>query len=140
MLSRELDAVEIADGTANLPAALDKAYELLNQPAGQKEIRLITDMGLTGWDQFSLAALKRVDPSIPLKLIRIGRKQQPLNGSIKEIRLGSQGVGVNLPLQIEATVANFGARKSKRCSSSSASTGRTRSKSSPPCRPRAKPR
>jgi len=108
VLTRELDAIGIADGTANLTAALEKAYELLNEPAGQKEIRLITDMGLTGWDQFSVAGLKRVDPSIPVKLIRVGRKEQPLNGSIKEIRLGSQAVGVNLPLQIEATLSNFG--------------------------------
>ncbi len=113
VLARELDAVEIADGTANLTAALEKAYELLNEPAGQKEIRLITDMGLTGWDQFSLAALKRVDPSIPVKLIRVGRKEPPLNASIKEIRLGSQGVGVNIPLQIEATLGNFGPQEIK---------------------------
>jgi uncharacterized membrane protein len=70
-------------------------------------------MGLTGWDQFSIAALKRVDPSIPVKLIRIGRKEQPLNASIKAIRLNSQGVGVNIPLQIEATVANFAEREIK---------------------------
>src|SRR4249920_2497270 len=109
VLLKEITGVEIADGTANLPTALSKAYELLNQPAGQKEIRVITDMALTGWDQFSVATLKQADPSIPLKVIRIGRKQQPLNGAVKEIRLGGQGVGVNLPLQIEATVANFGA-------------------------------
>ena len=108
VLLKELDGIEIADGTANLPAALSKAYELLVEPAGQKEIRLITDMGLTGWDQFSVAGLKQVDPSIAFKLIHIGRKQQPLNGTIKTIRLTSQGVGVNLPTQIEATVANFG--------------------------------
>jgi uncharacterized membrane protein YobD (UPF0266 family) len=113
VLAREIDAVEIADGTANLTATLEKAYELLNEPAGQKEIRLITDMGLTGWDQFSIAALKRVDPSIPVKLIRVGRKEQPLNASIKEIRLGSQGVGVNVPLQIEATLGNFGPQEIK---------------------------
>ena len=113
VLSREVDAVEIADGTANLAAALDKAYELLNEPAGQKEIRLITDMGLTGWDQFSIAALKRVDPSIPIKVIRIGRKELPLNASISSVRLGSQGVGVNLPLQIEARLNNFGDQEIK---------------------------
>ncbi len=107
VLSRELDAIEIADGTADWPAALDKAYELLSAPAGQKEIRLITDMGLTGWDQFSVAALKRVDPSIPIKLLRVGRKQKPLNGSIKEIRLAGQGVGVDIPLRIEASLSNF---------------------------------
>lgn len=111
VLARELDAIEIADGTANLTAALEKAYELLSEPAGQKEIRLITDMGLTGWDQFSIAALKRVDPSIPVKLIHVGRKEQPLNASIKEIRLGSQGVGVNIPLHIETTLGNFGAQE-----------------------------
>jgi hypothetical protein len=113
VLSKEIAGIEIADGIANLAAALSKAYELLNQPAGQKEIRIITDMALTGWDQFSLASLKQADPSIPVKVIRIGRKQQPLNGVVKEIRLGGQGVGVNLPLQIDATVANFGATEIK---------------------------
>jgi len=113
VLSKEIAGIEVTDGTANLAAALSKAYELLNQPAGQKEIRIITDMALTGWDQFSVASLKQADPSIPLKVIRLGRKQQPLNGAVKEVRLGSQGVGVNLPLQIEATVANFGATEIK---------------------------
>lgn len=113
VLLKDIDGSAIADGSANLAAALSKAYELLNQPAGQKEIRLITDMALTGWDQFSVAALKQADPSIPLRIIRIGRKQQPLNGAVKEIRLGGQGVSVNLPLQIEATLANFGATEIK---------------------------
>jgi len=48
VLLKELEGIEIADGTADLPVALSKAYELLVEPAGQKEIRLITDMGLTG--------------------------------------------------------------------------------------------
>ncbi len=108
VLLRELEAMEISDGTANLPAALGKAYELLNEPAGLKNIRLITDMGLTGWDQFSISSLKQIDPSIPLTTIRIGRKQQSPNGTIKEIRLGNPTVGVNMPLHVEATVANFG--------------------------------
>ena len=113
VLLKEIAGSEIADGSADVAAALSKAYELLNQPAGQKEIRVITDMALTGWDQFSVAALKQADPSIPLKVIRIGRKQQPVNGAVKEIRLGGAGVGVNLPLQIEATVVNFGGTEIK---------------------------
>jgi hypothetical protein len=80
----------------------------LNAPAGQKEIRLITDLGLTGWDQFSTAALRQYDPSIPLKTIHISAKNTPLNGTVKEVKVGGQGVGVNLPLQIEAVLANFG--------------------------------
>ncbi len=108
ILLKDLDAIEIADGTANFAAALGKAYELLSEPAAQKEIRLITDMGLTGWDQFSLSSLKQVNPSIPLKTLRITRKQPPLNATVKEIRLAGQSVGANLPLEIEATVANFG--------------------------------
>src|ERR1051325_5723872 len=105
---KELDGIEIADGTANLSDALAKAYELLSEPASQKEIRLITDMGLTGWDEFSISALKRVDPSIQLKIIRIPSKGKPLNGTIKAVRLGNEGVGVNLPVNVEATLANFG--------------------------------
>lgn len=108
VLLKELEQIEIADGSANLDAALSKAYELLNVPAGQKEIRLITDMGLTGWDRFSISSLKQYDPSIPLKTIRISSKQKPLNGTVKEVRLASQSVGASLPLTIEATVANFG--------------------------------
>ena len=108
VLLKELDRIEVADGVANLTASLGKAYELLNEPASQKEIRLITDMGLAGWDEFSLSSLKHVDPSIQLKVIHIASKQKPLNSTVKEIRLGGQGVGVNLPLNLETTVANFG--------------------------------
>lgn len=113
VLVRELQGTEIADGSANFTAALNKAYELLNAPAGEKEIRLITDMGLTGWDQFSIAALKQYDPTIPLKTIRVSAKNKPLNGTVKEVKIGGQGVGVNLPLQIEAVLANFGAAEIK---------------------------
>jgi hypothetical protein len=109
VLLQDLEAVEIADGSAEFATALNRAYELLQQPAGQKELRLISDMALTGWDQFSLATLKQVDPSIPVKVIRVGAKPPALNGAVKEVRVGGQGVGVNLPIPIEATLANFGA-------------------------------
>jgi uncharacterized membrane protein len=113
VLLKDLDRIEIGDGTANFSAALSNAYELLNEPAGQKEIRLITDMGLTGWDEFSISSLKQYDPSIPIKTIRTGKQPQLTNGTIKEIRLVGQGVGVNLPLRLEATVANFGGSEIK---------------------------
>jgi Aerotolerance regulator N-terminal/von Willebrand factor type A domain len=113
VLLKELETIEIADGSADPAAALGKAYELLGPPAAQKEIRLITDMGLTGWDRFSTSALKQFDPSIPLKAIRIGNRQQPLNGTIKEIRSSGQGIGIDVPLTLEATVANFGGREIK---------------------------
>jgi uncharacterized membrane protein YobD (UPF0266 family) len=106
VLLKELEQLEIADGTANLSTVLGKAYEVLSEPAGQKEIRFITDLGLTGWDNFSMSSLKQVDPAIPLKAIRVGRKQTPLNATVKEIRAG-QGVGVDLPLHLEAVLANF---------------------------------
>ena len=111
VLLNELDRVEIADGTANFSAALSKAYELLAAPAGQKEIRLITDLALTGWDQFSISSLKQVDPSVPLKTIRVGKPQQPLNATVKEVRAGGVGVGVDLPIFLEATIANFSNRE-----------------------------
>jgi hypothetical protein len=113
ILLRELNGIELADGTANNAAALSKAYELLTEPAGQKEIRLITDMGLTGWDQFSITDMKQYDPSIPIRIIRVGRKQKPLNGTIKDIRLTGQGVGVGLPVNLEAVIANFGDQEIK---------------------------
>jgi hypothetical protein len=113
VLLQDLEAVDISEGSAEFAAALNRAYELLEAPAGQKELRLITDMALTGWDQFSLAALKQVDPSIPFKVIRVGAEPPPINGAVKEVRVGGQGVGVNLPIPIEATLANFGAAEIK---------------------------
>src|SRR5438445_12308111 len=84
VLLKELDGIEIADGTTNLSAALGKTYELLNEPAEQKEIRLITDLGLTGWDQFSISSLKQYDPWIPFKTHHIATKKTPLNGTVTE--------------------------------------------------------
>jgi hypothetical protein len=107
VLLKELDQIEIAEGTADYSTALGKAYEILGEPAGQKEIRLISDLGLTGWDNFSMSSLKQVDPAIPVKAIRVGRKQKPLNVAVKEIRAAGQGIGVDLPLHLEAVVANF---------------------------------
>ena len=107
VLLKELDQTEIAEGTADYSTALGKAYEILGEPAGQKEIRLISDLGLTGWDNFSMSSLKQVDPAIPVKAIRVGRKQKPLNVAVKEIRPAGQGIGVDLPLHLEAVVANF---------------------------------
>jgi hypothetical protein len=113
VLLQELRGIEIADGSANFTAALNVAYQLLSEPASQKEIRLITDMGLTGWDRFSTAALKQYDSSIPFKVIRVSAKQTPLNGTVKEVKLGGQGVGVDLPLEIDAVLANFGTAEIK---------------------------
>jgi uncharacterized membrane protein YobD (UPF0266 family) len=107
VLLKELDQIEIAEGTADYSTALGKAYEILGEPAGQKEIRLISDLGLTGWDNFSMSSLKQVDPAIPVKAIRVGSKQKPLNVAVKEIRAAGQGIGVDLPLHLEAVVANF---------------------------------
>jgi len=111
VLLNELDRLEISEGTANFSSALSKAYELLAAPAGQKEIRLITDLALTGWDQFSISSLKQVDPSVSLKTIRVGALQRSLNATIKEVRTVGLGVGVDLPIYLEAAVANFGDRE-----------------------------
>jgi hypothetical protein len=111
VLLNELDRLEIAGGMANFSAALSKAYKLLAAPAGHKEIRLITDLALTGWDRFSISSLKQIDPSIPLKTIRVGNPRRPLNATVKEIRTVRAGVGVDLPLNLEATIVNFSDRE-----------------------------
>ncbi len=111
VLLKELERLEIAGGTADFSLALGKAYEMLKAPAGQKGIRLITDLALTGWDQFSISSLKQVDPSIPIKTIRIGSKERSLNATIKGIRAVGLGVGVDLPVYLETTIANFSNRE-----------------------------
>lgn len=113
LLLRELDGIQISAATADFASTLSKAYELLKEPAAQREIWLMTDMALTGWDQFSLSALGPHDPLIPLKIIKIESKGEPLNGTVKEVRAQGQGVGVGVPLRLEASVVNFGNREIK---------------------------
>ncbi|MBI4524674.1 MAG: BatA domain-containing protein [Deltaproteobacteria bacterium] len=106
-LIRELDQIEISAGTADFTSALTRAYELLKEPAAQKEIWVITDAGLAGWDRFTLSSLRQYDPLVPVKIIKVERKEPLPNATIQEIRAGTQGVGVGTPTRLEAVLANF---------------------------------
>src|SRR5213594_4686 len=107
LLLKELDAIELSAGTADFALALKKAYQAVRGPAAQKEIWLFTDMALTGWDRFSLAAVGQYDSLIPVKIISVASQELPLNATIKELTIQGQGIGVGLPLQLEASLINF---------------------------------
>ncbi|MFQ5682557.1 MAG: BatA domain-containing protein [Candidatus Binatia bacterium] len=107
LLLRDLENIQISDGTADYASALSKAYELLRHPAAQKNIWLITDMALTGWDRFIPTTLEVYDPLISLKIIKLGREGEPENATIKDIKLRGQEVGVGLPIHLEASIINF---------------------------------
>ena len=107
VLIRDLEGIKIAGGTADFSLALKQAYALLREPAGQKEIWLITDMGLTGWDGFSLSQLEQYDPLIPLKILKVGEPSRLPNATLKEIKFESQGVGVGMPIHLQAQLVNF---------------------------------
>ncbi len=110
-LLRELDGIQLAAGTADFSSALGRAYELLQLPAAQKSIWLITDLALTGWDRFNLSSLGQIDPLIPLKIIRTRKEAEPLNATIREVKLLNQGLAVGLPLRLEAEIINFSDRE-----------------------------
>lgn len=112
-LFRDLDGIQIAAGTADFSQALTKAYALLREPAPQKEIWLITDLALTGWDRFSLLSLGQYDSQIPLKIIKLGNEAAPLNATVKEVRMRSQGLAAGMPAHLEASLVNFGDREIK---------------------------
>lgn len=113
LLLKELDGVQISAGTADFSSALGKAYELLQEPAAQKEIWLMTDTALTGWENFRISALGQHDPLIPLKIVKIGGKGEAFNATIKEVKMRGQGVGVGLPIHLEAWIVNFSDKEIK---------------------------
>jgi len=113
VLLKELDGIRISAGTADFSSALGKAYELLREPAAQKEIWLMTDMALTDWDRFSIASLGQHDPLIPLKIIKIGHQGEVLNATIKEVKTQGHGVGVGMPVQLQAWIVNFSDKEIK---------------------------
>ncbi len=106
-LLQELDGVQLTAGTADFSSALGRAYELLQLPAAQKSIWLITDLAITGWDRFNLSSLEQIDPLIPLKIIRTRKEAEPPNATIREVKLLNQGLAVGLPLRLEAHIINF---------------------------------
>jgi hypothetical protein len=107
VLLRDLEGAKTADGSADFAPALTLAYELLREPAAQKEIWVVTDTALTDWDRFSLSAVKQYDPLVPLKIIKVGSKEEPPNAAIKEIRLRGRDVSVGLPIPLQVVIANF---------------------------------
>ena len=107
VLLRDLEGAKTGDGSADFAPALSRAYELLREPAAQKEIWIVTDTALTDWDRFSLSAVKQYDPLIPLKIIKVGQKEATPNAAIKEIKLGGRDVSAGLPIALHALVANF---------------------------------
>jgi hypothetical protein len=107
VLLRELEGVSLADGGADLTNALKKAYELLKEPAAEKEIWIITDMALTDWDRFRLSAVGQYDPLIPIKVIKATRSAGAVNATVKEVKLRGQEVSVGVPIQVQVTLANF---------------------------------
>ena len=113
LLLKELDTIQISAGTADFSSALGKAYELLQEPAAQKEIWLMTDTALTGWENFRISALGQHDPLIPLKIVKIAGKGEALNATIKEVKMRGQGVGVGLPIHLEAWIVNFSDKEIK---------------------------
>jgi len=113
VLLRDLEGAKTADGSADFAPALTLAYELLREPAAQKEIWVVTDTALTDWDRFSLSAVKQYDPLVPLKIIKVGAKEEPPNAAIKEIRLRGRDVSVGLPIPLQVVVTNFSDKEIK---------------------------
>jgi uncharacterized membrane protein len=68
----------------------------------------LTDLGFTGWDRFTLSGLAQYDPSVPLKIIKIGQPAGAHNATIKELRVRGDGVAVGPPILLEASIVNFG--------------------------------
>lgn len=96
-----------AAGTADFTTSLRQAYELLKDQGGQKALWLVTDLKLTGWDDFSLSSVGQYDPSVPLRIVRTPSDTGSFNAAIKNIRMKTREVATNLPLQLEASVINF---------------------------------
>ena len=112
-LLKELADVSLSSETADFAAALQSAYNLLREPAAQKEIWLISDLAVTGWDRFAVRALQHYDPLIPLKIIKVNQPANSANATIKDLELKSAGVAAGMPVHLETRLVNFSAQPIK---------------------------
>jgi hypothetical protein len=106
-LLRALEGVRTTAASADFVAALRKAYALLAERAAEKEIWIVSDGTLTGWERFSVGALEQYDPSIPLKIVRVGAPPMAPNATVKEVRLEGNRLAAGLRIALEAVIANF---------------------------------
>lgn len=107
-LLRELEGIRTTAASADFAGALRTAYELLAERAAEKEIWIVSDGTLTGWEHFSVAALRQYDPAIPLKIVRVGGPPSGPNATVKEVRLAGNRLAAGLRVTLEATIASFG--------------------------------
>jgi hypothetical protein len=110
----DIDATELAAGTADLPGALAKAYDLLRPAPGQKEIWLVTDLAQTGWERVALATIGGYDPSIPLRIVRIpAPATSALNATIQTLDVSDENIVAGVPIRLAGSIVNFGEREIK---------------------------
>lgn len=100
-------SLQATAGTADVVQALRTAYRMLRDTGGQKALWFVTDLGLNGWDRFSLAAVGEYDPTVPLRIVTVGPEQPPLNATIKSLETKQSAVATGLNLELTTTIVNF---------------------------------
>ncbi len=109
------DRIPLSDLAANIPAALERAAEILERsktPA--KEVYLVTDLQRTGWlgpdgvpTPEQVAALKRLSEKARVVIVDVG-SQEPANLAITALETDDAPVVVGGQVVLRVSVANYG--------------------------------
>ena len=94
---------EVSYRTTNVQPSIELAHEILAESVQlNKEIYLISDFAQNGWENWSRLPNRS---GARISLIPV-TENEAHNISIEELRLSNQLIGVNLLLQMNATIAN----------------------------------
>jgi len=110
-----LKGIPLSYGTADIPGAFQRAYQLLAQekPRGKSAIIIVTDLGRNGWDQFNPGALQGINRDIPVTLVDLAAGAPSPNRSVQSVEVAGDPIGQGTPSQLKAVVANFSTQAQK---------------------------
>lgn len=103
-------SVEAAKG--DFAAALEKAYLLLRDTGGgERGIVIITDLARGGWEDFSFLSVDEGDPSVLVRIYRVGGGE-PEGRGILGLTLSGESRVAGDPRTVEAKIVNWGPEES----------------------------
>lgn len=109
-LREQLVALQPSHANVDLIGAFQRAFTLLqDSPAPRRQIVLLSDFTLHGWEDFHLSRFEVVPQHVELHFVRFGPSQRDANVLVEAVRIVEKPFIEGAPLEVTAVVRNHSA-------------------------------
>ncbi|MGE3538462.1 MAG: BatA domain-containing protein [Candidatus Tectimicrobiota bacterium] len=107
VLQEHLEAVQPSHARVDMLGAFQRAFALLQETsAPRRRVVLLSDLTLSGWEDFHISRLPAVPEQVTLHCIRLGGAQRDPNVFITDVRLTERPFIEHAPLDVTVVVQN----------------------------------